>query len=360
MLVSQLSPIHCDLIDCGPSGSSVHGILQARILERVAIPFSRGSSNPGIEPGSLHYRQIPYCLSHQGSPNYSQIVAKRNVFMWNIALKAQTQGSSRTLLWSWPLGTEVVSHLSRRASDSFRLYHPRVSISQARRLNKAGWETAGHRGGIPFGRDCKPAELTKPLLPHPLLRLLQAHPPALYPSLFYTGDSRTFSPSSPSCHYPCPLLERFSPQWHWTTSVPGAGTMKRKFSTPTLEDNFLLTELLCFFHGPKKFFPLSPYWCHPVLIKESSGKKKSMNHVFGSLEVNETFETEFQTLHYKMFLLKNASFYWLYVIPCWDATKLLNILRHRGRTTIWPRNPIPGHIPEENHNSKRYMHTNVH
>ena len=47
-----------------------------------------------------------------------------------------------------------------------------------------------------------------------------------------------------------------------------------------------------------------------------------MNHVFGSLEVNETFETEFQTLHYKMFLLKNASFYWLYVIPCWDATKL--------------------------------------
>ena len=33
-------------------GSSVRGILQARILEWVAIPFSRGSSNPGIEPGS--------------------------------------------------------------------------------------------------------------------------------------------------------------------------------------------------------------------------------------------------------------------------------------------------------------------
>ena len=28
------------------------GILQSRILERVAIPFSRGSSDPGIEPGS--------------------------------------------------------------------------------------------------------------------------------------------------------------------------------------------------------------------------------------------------------------------------------------------------------------------
>ena len=34
----------CDLMDCSPPGSSVHGILQARILEWVAILFSRGSS----------------------------------------------------------------------------------------------------------------------------------------------------------------------------------------------------------------------------------------------------------------------------------------------------------------------------
>ena len=34
----------CDPMDCGLPGSSVHGILQARILEWVAIPFSRGSS----------------------------------------------------------------------------------------------------------------------------------------------------------------------------------------------------------------------------------------------------------------------------------------------------------------------------
>ena len=36
----------------GPPGSSVHGISQARILEWVAISFSRGSSDPGMEPGS--------------------------------------------------------------------------------------------------------------------------------------------------------------------------------------------------------------------------------------------------------------------------------------------------------------------
>ena len=41
-----LCPTLCKPMDCSPPGSSVHGILQARILEWVAIPFSRGSSQP--------------------------------------------------------------------------------------------------------------------------------------------------------------------------------------------------------------------------------------------------------------------------------------------------------------------------
>ena len=44
MLVSQLCLTLCNPMDCSLPGSSVHGILQARILERVAILFSRGSS----------------------------------------------------------------------------------------------------------------------------------------------------------------------------------------------------------------------------------------------------------------------------------------------------------------------------
>ena len=40
-------------LDCRLPGSSVHGILQARILEWVAIFYSRGSSQPGIEPTTL-------------------------------------------------------------------------------------------------------------------------------------------------------------------------------------------------------------------------------------------------------------------------------------------------------------------
>ena len=39
--VTQSCPTLCDPVDCSPSGSSVHGILQARIMEWVAISFSR-------------------------------------------------------------------------------------------------------------------------------------------------------------------------------------------------------------------------------------------------------------------------------------------------------------------------------
>ena len=44
--VAQSRLILCDPMDCSLPGSSVHGILQARVLEWVAFPFSRGSSQP--------------------------------------------------------------------------------------------------------------------------------------------------------------------------------------------------------------------------------------------------------------------------------------------------------------------------
>ena len=43
-------PTLCDPMDCSAPGSSVQRIVQPRILERAAISFSRGSSEPGIEP----------------------------------------------------------------------------------------------------------------------------------------------------------------------------------------------------------------------------------------------------------------------------------------------------------------------
>ena len=62
----QLCPTLCDSMDCSSPGSSVHGILQARILEWV-FPFPNDLPNPGIEPWSPTLQNL-YHLSHQGSP----------------------------------------------------------------------------------------------------------------------------------------------------------------------------------------------------------------------------------------------------------------------------------------------------
>ena len=53
VLVTQLSLTLCDPMDYSLPGTSVHGILQARVLEWVAIHFSRDLPNVWLEPGSL-------------------------------------------------------------------------------------------------------------------------------------------------------------------------------------------------------------------------------------------------------------------------------------------------------------------
>ena len=61
--VTQLCPTLCNPMDCSPPGFSVHGILQARILEWVAMPSSRG-----------YCRWILHQLSYQGSTSCDMLV----------------------------------------------------------------------------------------------------------------------------------------------------------------------------------------------------------------------------------------------------------------------------------------------
>ena len=68
VLVTQLCPTLCDPMDYSLPGLSVSGILQARILEWVAIPFSKGPSRPrGRTWVSCAAVRFFNCLSHQGS-----------------------------------------------------------------------------------------------------------------------------------------------------------------------------------------------------------------------------------------------------------------------------------------------------
>ena len=59
-----------------PPGSSVHGILQARILEWVAISFFKGSSNPGIEPRSPALQADCLPSEPPGKPYVSNAVSQ--------------------------------------------------------------------------------------------------------------------------------------------------------------------------------------------------------------------------------------------------------------------------------------------
>ena len=61
---------HGDSMGCNLPGSSVHGILQARILEWTAIPFSRSFSNPGIEPRSPTLQADSLPSESPGKPKY--------------------------------------------------------------------------------------------------------------------------------------------------------------------------------------------------------------------------------------------------------------------------------------------------
>ena len=94
MLVAQSCPTLRSLMDDTPPYSSVHGILQARILKWVAIPFSRGSSRDRIQVSHIAGRFLTeppgkppgangYYLGDIGVGNYaSELKAACGHFLW--------------------------------------------------------------------------------------------------------------------------------------------------------------------------------------------------------------------------------------------------------------------------------------
>ena len=90
-LVSQLCSTLCDLMDCGPPRSSVHGDSPGKNTGVGCHAFLQGISQAqGSNPGLLHCRQILYCLSHQGSPisiiSYIKIRLFLNTYIFNFVI----------------------------------------------------------------------------------------------------------------------------------------------------------------------------------------------------------------------------------------------------------------------------------
>ena len=71
MLLLQSRTILCNSMNCSLPGCSVHGIFQARILEWVAISFTRGFSGPGTEPRSPALEPLLSPLVPPGNPLHS-------------------------------------------------------------------------------------------------------------------------------------------------------------------------------------------------------------------------------------------------------------------------------------------------
>ena len=112
-LVGKLCPIPCDPMDCSPPGSSVHGIFQARILEWVAISFSRGSSWPRDQ---THWQVDSLPLSHRGRVYYTYLTSCLSMDIYRLHW-----GILKRSFWGWFVF--VVACIKRIKSMPFWLSH---------------------------------------------------------------------------------------------------------------------------------------------------------------------------------------------------------------------------------------------
>ena len=115
----------CGLMDCSLPGFSVHGILQARILEWVAIHSFRGSSDPGIEPRFSALKVDSFSLMSPGKPCVCRVLGPYQISQINREswasfvtqlvknLPAKWETWVQSLGWEDPLekGTATHSHI---------------------------------------------------------------------------------------------------------------------------------------------------------------------------------------------------------------------------------------------------------
>ena len=122
-----MCPTLCDPMDCSLPGSSVHGIFQARILEWVAISFSRGSSQPRDQTQ----------VSHNAGRLFT-IWATREAY---IALKMEIRSGSLI-----SLGLNIVCKNASKHSEEFHLINVHLHSSYEE-VYMLGFSTTGDANG---------------------------------------------------------------------------------------------------------------------------------------------------------------------------------------------------------------------
>ena len=114
VLVAQSCLTLWDPIDCSPPGSSVHGLLQARLLEWVAIPFSRRSSQP------RDWTQVSHIVDRFQMDKYTFVFIFFSIMGYHRILNIVPCAIQKDLV-VYSLSTDTNSHLPIPNSHSYPL-----------------------------------------------------------------------------------------------------------------------------------------------------------------------------------------------------------------------------------------------
>ena len=115
-LVTQFCTTFCDPMDCSLPSSSVHVILQARILECGAICFSKGNfSTQELNPHLLHWHVDSLPLSHPGNPYNAILLSQKNELLPFAAIWINTAIWIDIAIWIaiWIIENIILSEVSQ-------------------------------------------------------------------------------------------------------------------------------------------------------------------------------------------------------------------------------------------------------
>ena len=124
---AQLCPTLCDPMDCSPSGSSVHGISQARILEWVDISSSRGSSQPRDQ---THISYISLWLLQQQQKNKDERLKEKTVLRFSMLLLLLLSHFSHVQLFCDPVACSLPGSSVHGISQARILERVAISFSR--------------------------------------------------------------------------------------------------------------------------------------------------------------------------------------------------------------------------------------
>ena len=160
--VTQSCPTLCDPMDCSLPGFSVHGIFQARILEWVAISFSRGSSPLRDQTQVSHISGTCfYPLSYQGSwwyweLDYKESSTPKNWCFWTVLLEKTLESplDRKEIQLVNPKGNQSWIFIGRTDAEAPILWPPNVKNwligkdPDAGKGRRRGWQRMRWLDGI--------------------------------------------------------------------------------------------------------------------------------------------------------------------------------------------------------------------